>query len=45
MKHLAKLAQLHGFKTALFSTFVMVWDDNGCTYATNTSELKQWMGY
>ncbi len=45
MKHLAKLAKSHGFNTALFSTFVLVWDKDSSIAVTNPSSPKQWMGY
>ena len=45
MKHLAHLAQSHGFNTALFSTFVLVWDKDGSVAVTSATALKQWMGY
>ena len=41
MNKLAKLAQLHGFKSALFSTFVLVWDNDGSIAATNADSLKE----
>jgi hypothetical protein len=45
MNKLAQFAINHGFKTALFSSFVLVWDADGSTAVRNLQELKAWMGY
>lgn len=45
VKQLAQFALSHGFKTALFSTFVLVWDADGSCVATDLHGLKAWMGY
>lgn len=45
MNKLAQFAQSHGFKTALFSTFVLVWDNDGAIAVTTASALREWMGY
>lgn len=48
MKKLSPLAQFalnHGYKTALFSSFILVWDADGSIATNKLSELKSWMGY
>ena len=45
MNKLAQFAIAHGFKTALFSTFVLVWDADGSIAVNNMSDLKVWLGY
>jgi len=45
MKHLAQFALNHGFKTALFSNFVLVWDNDGSAAVSNIADLKNWMWY
>lgn len=42
---LARFANNHGFKTALYDTFVWVWDADGSIATNNLTELKRWMGY